>query len=110
MNREDLERDTTIEFFRASGPGGQHRNKRETGVRLTYTPLNIVIEATEERSQAQNREIAFKRLGEKLEELSRPIKSRIPTRVSRAKKEQRLKEKHQVTEKKKLRKPPEVNL
>ena len=45
-----------------SGPGGQHRNKTSSGVFLTHRPTGIVAEATERRSQAQNRDVALQRL------------------------------------------------
>lgn len=105
-HQENLERETTIEFFRGSGPGGQHRNKRETGVRLRHIPSGVVVEAVEERSQARNREVAFERLAEELEKLSKPETPRIPTKPSRSQRVNRLKEKHEISEKKKLRKPP----
>ena len=52
-------RDIVIQFLRASGPGGQHRNKTETGVRLRHIPTGIVVTATERRSRRQNLEVAF---------------------------------------------------
>jgi len=67
-DREALERDCDVEFFIASGPGGQHRNKVETGVRLLHRPSGIVVTATERRSQHANREMAFQRMAERLEE------------------------------------------
>ena len=51
-----------FERFRASGPGGQHRNKTDSGVRLTHQPTGIAAEATERRSQHQNRAAALSRL------------------------------------------------
>lgn len=47
---------------RRSGPGGQHRNKTSSGVFLQHEPTGIVAEATERRSQADNRAIALQRL------------------------------------------------
>lgn len=47
---------------RRSGPGGQHRNKTSSGAFLHYPPTNTTSEATERRSQADNRRIALERL------------------------------------------------
>ncbi|QEF96067.1 Peptide chain release factor 1 [Stieleria maiorica] len=47
---------------RRSGPGGQHRNKTSSGAFLTHRATGIVGEATERRSQAQNRDVALMRL------------------------------------------------
>lgn len=94
VDRLSLERDCTVEFFIASGPGGQHRNKVETGVRLTHRPSGIVVTATERRSQFANRETAFERMSERLTIAQRRQIPRVPTRPGRASRERRLQTKH----------------
>ncbi len=50
------------EAFRGSGPGGQHRNKTSSAVRVTHVPTGISATASESRSQAENRRKALGRL------------------------------------------------
>lgn len=60
--------------FRVSGSGGQHRNRRDTAVRLVHTPSGIATQAFEHRSQARNRAVALARLRRAIAlELRRPI-------------------------------------
>ena len=97
-----------VETFRAGGPGGQHQNVTESGVRLVHLPTGVRVVAREERSQHRNRATALKRLRERLDELTREEKERIPTKVPKARKRKRLEEKRRKGEKKRLRRPPDV--
>jgi protein subunit release factor B len=98
-----LARQVVIETFKSSGPGGQRKNKTETAIRLTHIPTGITIVATEHRSQAQNRKLAFERLRERLVKLNRPRKRRIPTRVPLGAIERKKEEKKTHSIKKRLR-------
>ncbi len=55
-----------IDFYRASGPGGQYVNKRETAVRITHLPTGFVVTSQTERNQLQNKENAMAILEAKL--------------------------------------------
>lgn len=58
--------DLKIEFSRASGPGGQNVNKRETAVRVVHLPTGLAAHAESERSQERNKERAIAILRGKL--------------------------------------------
>ncbi|KAG8388813.1 hypothetical protein BUALT_Bualt02G0164100 [Buddleja alternifolia] len=62
MTDDKLLSQCEIDTFKSSGPGGQHRNKRETAVRLKHLPTGIIAQAAEDRSQHMNRESALARL------------------------------------------------
>jgi protein subunit release factor B len=79
-----------VETFRGSGPGGQHRNKTESAVRMTHRPTGIVRVASDERSQLLNRKIALERIWRALEARRRKPKPRVPTGPTKASKERRL--------------------
>ena len=56
--------DCTVQTFRGSGAGGQHRNKTSSGVRVIHPPSGARGESCEERSQLQNKKAAFLRMVE----------------------------------------------
>ena|SRR5882762_3540806 len=95
-DRASLERDCTEEFFVASGPGGQNRNRVETGVRLIHRPSGLVVTATERRSQHANRERAFERMAQRLEQFQHRPATRLPTRSTKASRERRLQSKRRT--------------
>ncbi len=66
LDPDDLLKQCTTRRYKASGPGGQHRNKVETAIELTHTPTGISAAATERRSQKDNQRMALKRLRLKL--------------------------------------------
>ena len=89
-DRKALERDCDIDFFIASGPGGQNRNKVETGVRLIHRSSGTIVTATERRSQYANREAAFERMANRLQERQTISAPRMATRPTKASRERRL--------------------
>ena len=95
-----------VETYRASGPGGQHRNKTESAVRMTHLPSGIVRVATEHRSQLRNRELALERIWKALETRKKKPKPRVATKPSRAAKARRLESKAHDSQKKSVRRRP----
>jgi ribosome-associated protein len=125
------EHELSWRFSRSSGPGGQNVNKRDTRVEVSFDVANttafgrtlkaralerlggrlndgvLTVAASDQRTQARNREVALERLRDTLEEALRPPpRVRVPTRPSRPAKERRLAEKRKRAEIKRDRRGP----
>jgi peptide chain release factor len=81
-------KDIRWETMRASGPGGQHVNRTESGVRATHVPTGVQATAMEERSQHRNRKLALARLAQRLDEMN--AKRHLEARGQRWRAHQRL--------------------
>mgnify|MGYP001026387765 CR=1 FL=1 len=114
-------------FTTSGGPGGQHANRSETAVELrfdigeseAFPPAErdrllsrlgpvVTVVASESRSQFRNRAVARRRLAERLESALRPDTPRRPTRPTRASRTRRLESKRIQSEKKRLRRRPDL--
>jgi len=100
---ECLAGEIEITVYRASGPGGQHRNKTESAVRIRHIPSGVIVVATEHRSQMRNRRLAMERLVARLQSLNRVPKTRRRTREPGWVGEDRLRRKRRQSLKKRLR-------
>lgn len=115
-------------FTPSGGPGGQHANKANTRVELSWSiaestavsdehrrrlmskfgdVVRVVVD--DERSQARNRDIAQERLAERLREALKPTKRRRATKPTRGSKTRRLNNKRKASETKRLRQRPRID-
>lgn len=66
LSDAELVRQCEVDTYRASGPGGQKRNKTDSAVRLRHAPTGLAVTAVESRSQHENRARAVRRLRDKI--------------------------------------------
>lgn len=100
---ETLLAECDVTAFRASGSGGQHVNTTDSAVRLVHLPTGITVTSQQERSQYLNKQICLKKLRLIVEKLNYRKPKRIPTKMSKATKEENLKKKQKHSFKKFLR-------
>ena len=132
-DRDAFFREFKFQTSRSSGPGGQHVNKVDSRVELRFNIresqllsdedkakiseklatrinndgiLSIVVQA--DRSQLKNKQAAIEKFFDLLTQVFTPVKKRRPTKPSRGSKERRLKTKRIGSEKKSLRKNPDL--
>ena len=106
---DDLLRECEIDTFRSSGPGGQHVNKTESGVRLRHLPSGVVVTSRETRSQHQNKALCLRKLREKVTLLNHRPARRVPTREPRSAKNRTLEAKARRSNVKRLRSKPSTD-
>ncbi len=102
---EDLENEVEVSVYQASGPGGQHRNRTYSAVRLKHLPTGIVVTAGDSRSQLRNRKIALERLARRLAEHFHEDPPRKPTKKRTSVRQRERQERVRESQKKRSRRP-----
>jgi protein subunit release factor B len=103
LSDEALLAQCEVQVHRAGGPGGQHRNKVETAIRLVHGPSGLVAEGKDQRSRTQNLAAALGRLRKKLELRAYRPPPRKKTKPSRGSIARRLEGKRHTAERKRDR-------
>ncbi len=134
LRHRQLEKEIRFNASRSGGPGGQHANKTATQVELRFNVISshiltdwekqrirhkignqltngadLIITDASSRSQVKNRRRAMEKLYNTLEHALKRPRKRKPTQPSRAAKRKRLEKKKKHSEKKNLRKPPDLS-
>jgi len=73
--------DLRVDYYKASGPGGQYVNKRESAVRITHIPTNIVVACQSERLQGKNKDRAMSLLMSKLYQFEQEKKEKEVSQI-----------------------------
>ena len=130
---ETLEKELQFRAVRSSGAGGQHVNKVSSKVELYWSLQDsmvfdedqkhrlevklsnrltkdgvLILQNSESRSQHKNKELVVQQFKDLIEESLKKKKKRVATKVPKKVKQKRLANKRQLSEKKALRKPPEI--
>lgn len=87
---EELLAECDVDTFRSGGPGGQHQNVTDSGVRLRHRPSGLVVTCRQERSQYQNKQTCLRRLRRRLVASASVPPPRIATTPSQAAERRRL--------------------
>ena len=95
-----------VKPYKASGPGGQHRNKAETAVRVRHRATGIVRVGTQSRSQSANKLHALAKIAEDLARRSQKPKPRTATKPTAAARRRRIENKKKRGGVKRLRRAP----
>jgi len=103
LKPEIVLKECKVTYFLSSGPGGQHRDRKRTAVRLEHLPTGIVTVSKKRRSREMNQREALERLVERIEERQKVKKPRIPTRLPRKAREAILERKKRRSQVKKSR-------
>ena len=131
--RTAIEKELDFKAIRSSGAGGQHVNKTSSKVELTFdvessqvldndqktlivenlssritNDGHLILQCGDTRSQHKNKSLVIERFFEIINEALEIPEERIPTKVPKAVKKKRLKNKRIKSEKKANRKPPEI--